>query len=130
MGSAPAEVTGNAWLEHLLFPKNTRLAEANAKRWARTKRDLQVGSRFRPLLPQKARGFRRAYRPVFDRRVPTVASFRENGHKIVANDGSVHSTARVLAVPEGSVATSFQALHYAGRERRAQVRAARAGGNE
>ena len=67
---------------------------------------------------------------MFDRRVLTVASFRENGRKIVANDGSVHSTARVLAVPEGSVTTSFQALDYAERARRAQVRAARRGGDE
>jgi len=130
LGAAPAEVDGNEWLEHLLLERNTRLAEANAQQWARTKRYLEVGSRFRAFPPQKTRGFRRAYRPVYGRQVLTVASFRERGRKIVANDGSVHSTARVLAVPAGSVATSFQALDYAERERRAQVRAVRGGGDE
>jgi len=66
------------------------MAEANAAIWARTKRSLEVGERVRALVPQKTRGFRRAYRPVYGIHVLIVASFRERGRKIVAIDGSVH----------------------------------------
>ncbi len=65
---------------------------------------------------------------MYGRQVLTVQGFRENGRKVVATDGSVHSVARVLPVPEGSVATSFQALDIAERLRRQQVRAQRGGG--
>ena len=50
------------------------------------------------------------------------------GMRVWDQNGKEHQTALVLPVPEGSVSTSFQALDYAERSRREQVRAARSGG--
>ena len=54
--------------------------------------------------------------------VLTVQSFRNNGATVVATDGSTHKTSRVLPVPADSVQAQTQALDYAERTRRQQIR--------
>ena len=59
--AAPDDVgTGvNSWPQYGLLVKNTKHLEQNAKAWTRTRRGLEVGSKFRAPAKRKQRGFQR-----------------------------------------------------------------------
>ena len=122
--AAPDDVgTGiNTWLQYSLLVRNTKHLEQNAKAWNRSKRDLEVGDRFRGPTKRKQRGFQRGYTMSYSKEVYTVQSFRNNGATVVATNGSTFQTSRVLPVPADSVPAQTHAIDYAERTRRQQIR--------
>ena len=128
--ATPNEVgTGiNTWLQYSLLVKNTKHMEQNSKAWERSKKGLEIGSKFRVPVKRKQRGFQRGYTMTYDKDVHTVQGFRENGRLAVSNRvdnqgrPKTFRTSVVLPVPADSVPANTQALDYAERTRRQQIR--------
>jgi len=129
-GAPPEAINAgdNDVLGHLQDRKQADKLERSVLAYERQRKGLNYGDSFRAPEPKPKIGQKRTGRPTFGARVFTVKEFKNNGRVVVANEGNAEfPVAQVLPVPAGTQAVNFQALRYAERTRRAQVRAARGG---
>ena len=116
----------NDVLEHIQDRKQAAKLERSVLAYEKQRKGLNPGDSFRGPEPKPRVGQKRTGRPTFGARVYTVKEFKNGGKTIVANEGNLEfPLAQVLPVPAETQPANFQALRYAERTRRAQVRAAR-----
>ncbi len=126
-GAAPADVDGNEHLQHVILQANTAKLERNHAAYARMRRGLEVGDKFRAPLKRAQRGFQRAAAQQYSSQVFTVGAILQSGRQGRAEeDGKIWSTKLVLPVAAGSTAAG-RALTVAQQRRTAQVRGQRGG---
>lgn len=122
-GPAADDVSGSDQMRFLMLKRASAAQERNHLEFQRSRRGLEVGSKFSVPLPKLQRVFRRGARQTFSREVYTVRSFRQQGRQVVADeDGKVYTTKQVLPVAAGSQAYTGRALEQAAQRRTEQVR--------
>ena len=130
-GAPPEAINegNNEVLEHLQDRKQGDRLERSVLAYERQRKHLNYGDSFRAPEKKPRVGQKRTGRPTFGAKVFTAKEFKNNGRVVVANEGNREfPVAQVLPVPAGTQPANFQALRYAERTRRAQVRAARGQG--